>query len=494
MIKGIQPDFSNIDNLAGNYVGVVMMNMVWATWEPAIDPPPCSGTQQEYEGRCYTINAATDNAIREWSERGVAVSAAVYGVPEWARTGNTGCSPIADGFEVFCAPDDAAEYGRFAGMIAQRYDGLHGHGRISDFVIHNEVNVNDWFDIGCGQGVACDQSAWIQTYADSFASAHDQIVKHQSAARVLIPLTHHFDTDFDLPAAHHASISVKTFISQLAGLIGDRGWQIAFHPYAPSLLSPEFSPLDWPFVTYGNIGAIVGWLRATFPSRPETWQVQLTESGISSGTPDSSEAAQAPAVCATLYNVLATPGITSYIYHRLKDHPAEAPLALGLVRGDGSPKPAWSVWANANRIDDSPPQLGCGFEHLPYTRLTRSVKNELLGVHWTSSRRPPQGFDEEQSWYLLRESASGTALLFECMVDELIVEDNTYLSADVTCGGDVIMGPVGYIHTSQVGGSVALYSCRTSVMGLGFDRFVSTDPACEGTTSEGLLGYAQPTP
>ncbi len=487
-IKGIQPDFwADTNELVSHNTGVVSMNTVWATWEPAAKAPPCAASQQEYDGHCFTIDTNVDQAIRTWTNAGVMVTAIVYGVPAWARTANVGCSPAAAGFEIFCTPDDASNYGRFAGMLASRYDGLSGNGRIANFVVHNEVNSNTWFDIGCGQGTPCNATTWIQTYVDNYAAAYDAIKLHQAEAKVLMSFEHHFGTAYDQPAATDALLSVQTFVTQFAGLIGDREWQLAYHPYAPDLFSPVFSPLDWPRVTYGNLGSIIGWLRATFPGKPHAWQVQLTESGISSGTPQSSEAAQATAVCDTLRNVLGTPGITSYIYHRMKDHPAEGGLKLGLRREDGTAKPAWAAWALSNHINDVPPQLSCGFEHLPYTRLARSY-NPGTGRHWSSSRRAPAGFTEESAWYLHREAQPGTKLLLECLVDS--AAPHTFPSFNTSCEGQRNMGPVGYIWTAPFAGSIALYRCITTATG---DHYISPDAACEGGTTEQLLGYAKPT-
>lgn len=481
-IKGLQPDFwPDKNEVAGNNAGGVSMNLVWASWEPAVKPPPCAAAEEEYAGHCYTVDPNIDSSISEYTAKGLVVTSVTYGVPAWARIAN--CSPVSPGFEIFCAPKDAADYGRFAGMLARRYDGKHGHGRLADFVIHNEVNANDWFDIGCGQGTACNTDAWITAYAASYAAAYDAIALEQSTAKVLVSLDHHFGTVFDAPAAQNPLLSGTTLLTGFAAKIGNRAWRVAFHPYPPNLLAPQFSPDDLPKVTYGNLGVLAGWLRKTFPATPSAWEIQLTESGVNSLAPGSTPAGQVKGVCDSFHNVLGTPGIESYIYHRMKDHPVETAsgLGVGLHDENGAPKPAWSTWALANRSDLNPPQLSCGFEDLPYTRLTRSYKASR--GHWASSRIAPPGFVQENSWRLLRDAAPQTVLLYECAVGQ-----HNFLTQDVNCEGQQPMGPVGYAYITAQPGSVDLHRCR---IGAGTDHFVG--PAgCEGQIDEGSLGHVLP--
>ncbi|HEX5754671.1 MAG TPA: LCCL domain-containing protein [Archangium sp.] len=481
-IKALQPDgWANKDEISGHNTGGVVVNLVWLRWEPTPKAAPCVAGEAEYAGRCFVVNAALENDVREWNARGMAVTAVLYGVPDWARV-NRPCGKTGN-FARFCAPDNPADFGRFAGMLARYFNGLEGHGHIADFVLHNEVNANEWFDIGCGSGLgACDAQRWMDEYAANFNAAYDRITAEQPNAKVFIPLTHHFGPELDAPGALSPVLSASTFLTGFNARLGGRAWRVAHHPYPPGK-GPQFSAEDYPRVTYGNLGVLAGWLRKSFPDKPWTWELHLTESGVNSLAPDSSEGAQATAVCDSLRNVLGTPGIESYVYHRMMDHAAEVAqgLGLGLRRGDGSAKPAWATWALANLDTASPPQLSCGFEELPYTRLRRY--NSPTRGHWTSSRLPPAGFTLEGAWRLWREPRPGTHLLYECQVG-----GHNLVSVDVNCEGLLPLGPVGYAHDTQVAGTVPLYRCRVGEL---TDHFVSGE-GCEGYTQEGLLGYVFP--
>jgi hypothetical protein len=482
-IKSIGADsWANKADIAGNNAGGVALNLVWAHWEPQRVSPPCAPGDEEYDGRCFRIPSDVDTEIREWTALGLAVTGVVYGTPDWARAGKP-CSPVAPGYEVFCTPNDPADYGRFAGMLARRYDGKRGTGRVVDFVVQNEVNTNHWFDIGCGQGVACDTGRWLDEIAGNFNAAYDRVIAEQSTAKVLISLDNQFGIELERPAAHDATLSGMTVLRGLDARAGGRAWRLAFHPYT-NATGYEFTPDDYPKVTYGNLGLLTGWLRATFPARVAAWSdVQLTESGVNSAPP-SSPARQARAICDTFRNVLGTPGITNYVYHRMVDHPTEvaAGLAFGLHNSDGSAKPSWATWALANRADLSPPRLSCGFEHVPYTRLVRGY-NGSRG-HWASSRLLPPGFNTEGAWRLYRHARPDTRPLYECRVGS-----HNMLSLDFGCERQQPLGLVGHIHTAPQPGSVALHRCLNVGNG---DHFISTQANCEGHRTEGLLGHALP--
>ena len=473
-IKSIQTDGWEKQDFIDANTGGVIVNFSWLHWQPVKKTGTCSSDEISYNKHCFQVPASLDKQIRYWTDKGVIVSGVLMNIPEWA-TDPAVCTQRTN----LCAPANASDFARFAGMLAKRYDGLNGNGRVADFVINNEVNMNSWYNIGCGYGITCDLEVWARRYASDFNAAYDEITRHQPTAKVFVSFAHYFDiTNHDRT---WPIVSVKDFLPLFASETGGRKWRVAYHPYPSNLKKPTFDPEDLPRITYGNIGVLAGWLRQTFPNNPESWEIHLTESGINSLWTDSSESEQAEALCDSYRNVLGTPGIENYVYHRMVDHEVEVSsnTAFGLATEKGELKQAWYVWSEMSGRNGERNNLDCGFEEIPFTRVTQYISSER--ENWVSSRLPPQGYSAINSWRLLRDFEEGTFILYECKF-----RDGTYLSMDAECGGKTNYGPVGYAFNSQVENSTPLYSC---IAGKSIYT-ASGEQGCGVDTTRQFLGYA----
>jgi len=404
-IKSIGPSgWPDRDQIVRAGAGDVIFNQLWSTWQPSADLSLSEPNTFEYDGMVWRIDPVREKQIEWYSSRGLNVTVVLYATPEWARPVNTsrvGNVPLVHPH--FIAPDDPADFARFAGMIARRYNGANNNGRAVNFVIQNEINAIDWFNPGCGNTEhPCQIEDRIQSYATLFNQAYDRIKAEQSEARVFMSFDHHFGRPFyDQPRF----ASAQQFIERLAPLVAPREWRLAFHSYPPNLFEPVFGPLDLPKVTFGNLGVLAGWLRQAFPDKPHTWEIHLTENGLNASDSGSSKEAQNRMLPVATRNVLGTPGINNFVYHRIQDHKNEGTFQPGLNDINDRAKPAWNTWAGNNLYDRNPPQLADGYEDLPYVRLVRYSK---AGVgHWSSTRHPPEGYTAEASYLLLKLRTSG---------------------------------------------------------------------------------------
>ncbi|HEY3143210.1 MAG TPA: DUF5722 domain-containing protein, partial [Acidimicrobiales bacterium] len=321
----------------------------------------------------------------------------------------------------------------------------------------------------------CNLDSWVADYAALYNAAYDRARAAQPQARVLFSFTNMFAAP-DEPATPHPAYSIKTFVPKLVPLVGDREWSIALHPY-PISLEGLIDARDLPWATLGNLGVVPGWLHATYPNDPHAWEVQLTEVGFHN-VPSNYETVK-KSLCQAYRNVLGTPGITSFIYHRLRDNPDEGFLKLGLFTEDDTPKPAFDAWLHAN----DPDHPDCGFELDGHT-LVRHGLNSATGAHWYSSRVLPPGYEPQtEQWKLAWSEEPATAPLYECGTT---AEDASWLTRDPGCGGAVPLGPVGWIDTAPALGRTELYACA----GEGpLDRTVTTARTCLAGQTQTLLGY-----
>lgn len=476
-IKSINSDFwPDREALVNANASGVVTNLLWSNWQPTFETN-CSDSQIKFEGQCFTVEVAFDHQIRYWSNQGKNITAVLYGVPSWARDNST-CTASTPELGKFCAARNPDDYARFAALIAERYNGMNGFGRVVDFIIHNEVNMNQWYKVDCGGGIPCDQERWIADYAANFNAAYDRVIAIQPDARVLMPFAHQFDTSFDNPEASNPILSVKTFIRGVHSRAEGRKWRVAYHPYNHHLSSAESSFDDLPRVTFGNIGVISGWLRQEFPLQPESWEVHLTENGISSNG-QSDEYSQSVAVCNSYRNVLGTPGIENYVYHRMRDNNYEAVrgAAFGLHREDGTAKPVWDIWSNMSGRNGDQNNLDCGFENLPYTKLSSFANSN--GDYRASTRVVGDSYSAVNSWYLMRDYTQNSYMAYECKAG-----GSSYISTDMYCGGELSYGPVGYVHEYDASDRVALFTCSN-----GTQVFTSDEYACGSHEVIEFIGY-----
>ena len=483
-IKAIGPDaWRNRDQLVNAGVGGVIFNQLWSTWQPSNSLSLSEPNTFEYDGMIWKIDPVREKQIRWYSARGIKVTAVLFATPEWARPNNTaraGNISIVD--PKFIASDNAQDFARFAGMIAKRYNGANGNGRIVNFIIQNEVNSLDWYNPGCGAPASpCTVQDRIQRYSSDFNQAYDRIKQEQSQAHVFFSFDHHFGAGF-YDGAPFAS--AQRFIETLDGLVAPREWRIAYHSYPPDLFNPAFGPHDYPKVTFGNLGVLSGFLRQRFPDKPHAWDIHLTENGLNAGAP-SSETSQNQQLSVAVRNVLGTPGINNFVYHRMRDHFNEGSFQPGLHDIEDRPKDAWRNWSVNNLHQSNPKRLASGYEDLPYVRLVRSVHPDI--GHWSSTRQAPAGYTAEASFLLLRESLPNTTMLYECNVSASGV---TRITNDVSCGGQQSFGPVGYIFdfNNIAGNRLPLYGIEIA----SGDFILSTSPD-EVPGAATLLGYVDAT-
>ena len=145
-----------------------------------------------YDGYCY-IPSMIDSVLN-YTNAQLMITAVLIIPPQWARQSNVNCKQANQNF---CAPDDPVAFGRFAGFLASLFNGRRAFGRITEFVIMNEVNAAEWYNIGCGNGQTCNIDEWVRNYARVYNAAYDRIRSEQKNAPVLISFEHHFHSSLD---------------------------------------------------------------------------------------------------------------------------------------------------------------------------------------------------------------------------------------------------------------------------------------------------------
>lgn len=300
--------------------------------------------------------------------------------------------------------EGAEAYEAAIAFLAERYaQPGDPHGRITNWILHNEVDYGwEWTNMG-----AQPLAVYLDTYVRSMRIVHILARQFNPHARVFISLTHNWNVPDDPAWKTYGPRRMLELLTTFSRVEGDFEWGVAYHPYPQSLFKADAwndtlptDNFDTPLITPKNIavldrwmhrpemrfygggadevgtvaprgprdadedrpsvrkpespsqtGAFGGALGETRPTLGKVRGVILSEQGYH--TPDYSESSQrlqAAAFVYTWHKLRGLKSIEAFHNHRWVDHPQEGGLKLGVrtLPGDGKPygdrKFAWEIY------------------------------------------------------------------------------------------------------------------------------------------------------
>ena len=336
-----------------------------------------SGIDYTYDGRTYHFSsdvlAVYDDTIRRMSEKNMTVTAVLLN--DWnnatpqlyypgvtrqpAGTANYYGFHVAteEGFETLKA---------IAAFLTERYSSLQSpYGRVSNWVIGNEINNQLWNYMG---PMSLEQ--YMEEYVRAFRVFYTAI---RSTSSVFFSTDYNWLHEADGRLKYNAKDVLDTFNSMVVPG-GPMDWELAYHPYSIPMVEPEFwndaetglikNNASSPVVNMINLNVLTDYLQQPqFLMRSgKPRHVILSEQGFTSQSHSRGEVEelQAAAIAYAYYLADSNPLIDAFIMSRQVDAPSEvaASCSFGLWSCDMSKpndivptmrKQSWTVYKN---IDD----------------------------------------------------------------------------------------------------------------------------------------------
>lgn len=320
----------------------------------------------ENGGRKWFVNprrlAEYDTLIRFAFENEIVVSGILLVSFSKSPFGKTLVHPEADRAGHYAMPnlttaDGVAAYEAVIAFLAQRYSASgFPHGRVSNWIIHNEVGFGwEWTNMGRQPPML-----YMDHYLRSMRLVHNVTRRYDPHSRVFISLTHHWNTPTAATWRSYSNIDLIERLAESSSIEGDFAWGVAYHPYPQNLRRADAwndtrvtNDFQTPLITPKNIAVLDRWMQLPKMrnSAGEIRGVLLSEQGFN--TPDYSIQNQQLQAAGFVYMWKQMRGLRSieaFHNHRWVDHPKEGGLLLGIRKLPANGKPygekklAWDVY------------------------------------------------------------------------------------------------------------------------------------------------------
>jgi aryl-phospho-beta-D-glucosidase BglC (GH1 family) len=301
-----------------------------ASW-PAIAPTKPT-TPSDGDDPAYRL-ADLDDLVTSAGLAGLRVMIDVTGTPKWANGGKTPNH----------MPKKLSDLTAFTKMLATRYNGRSGHGKVSLYSVWNEPNI----ELFLTPQFSGKKIVGPANYAKLYKAAYAGIKAGNRAAKVAIGETSARGRDKPLSGVSD-SIAPGTFarlLSQVKGLKFD-AW--AHHPYPTSPNLPPLQKVRYPNVTLSTFPQFERDLTKWFHRAVPIWITEYGHISRPPGTTGVSYKQQATWTKQALTIVKKDPRIQMFIWFTFRDSPTN-PWHSGLETTTGAAKPAYAVFRSLAR-------------------------------------------------------------------------------------------------------------------------------------------------
>jgi hypothetical protein len=320
---------ARMDRLAGLGVRVTRVDVLWDAVAPTRPAHPADPSDPAYRWERYDIVA------RGLAQRGITPIFNVYRTPGWAN-----------GWRAVQWAPNIADYTDFMQALARRYDGRDGRPRVAMFEPWNEPNL-PWFLKPQWEGVpGQEHPVSPEIYSGMLRAAYGAIKSAQPDAAVIGVSGGPTGTNRPPDGA----VGILDFVRDLT----------RYHPpldaYAQHLYPALGPDAATAMPSFRALPALISELDQLKPDAP----LLITEFGWTT-TPSPyrsayvSEADQAAYLPEALAALRANPRVRLAIWFNLQDN---AGWPSGLLREDGTEKPAWAALAKGMRSGN--PDIGFG--------------------------------------------------------------------------------------------------------------------------------------
>lgn len=359
--KGILIDYNRVFSGQLEDLGIAQaaINIPVASIMGPTTNPLYPSIQYSYNGRNYTFNgvviAGFDSTVSALTQKGIQTTAIVLNDYNSAYISmihpdarSRGVCPYymfngatADGVETLAA---------VGAFLADRYSG-DKHGRISNWVIANEINARkEWNYLKY-----TDVDTYTREYAKGFRVLYTAIKSISSSARVMISLDQTWDKNVANSPDYDGKDVLDAFNAYLMAY-GNIDWSLAYHPYNFPLTSCKTwasSPnivhnSSTATISMQNIEVLVDYLNQEHYLNPDgdCRSIMITELGYTS---TQGEELQAAAIAYAYYKIENYKDIDGLLLNRQTDDATEIAqnLATGITTAAGLKKASYNVYKYA---------------------------------------------------------------------------------------------------------------------------------------------------